>query len=300
MEEGGRRRPQRPSTLANQQVRSSVSSLQPALPERRGGTRHGAGHGFSQGQQELGPGHQPPKLAGAFMPPTCSPLPGRAVGKRSCPPTVLGSALPCCRGGCPCNLNLRRFGNVNDGCHGLRGSSRARGARGTALWRVKGAEGLEPGRVVAPGLSWARGRLVISLPHWSHRGDCNSSQGRGLLGAAIQHRLRPRAAPRFPRSVAQPAGELGDPRHCCGPAGGHCPGARPRPRGQRRLPAEQLGATARSEPRPCGKTLHSAWEEGSLGSTPGVSVSHPPLQHRSFSRLAPEPGAVITAVPQPL
>lgn len=112
-----------------------------------------------------------PRCAGPCCPAAGGAAPPGGRLLQLCP-QLLGTHLHLC------NLNLRQFGNVNDGCHGLRGSSRARGAQGT-LWRVKGVGGLEPGRVVAPGLSQARGRLVISLPYWSHWGDCNSSQGRG-------------------------------------------------------------------------------------------------------------------------
>lgn len=130
----------------------------------------GAGTG---GWRELGPGQgtDPPHCPWPSCHPCAQhhPAPGRAVGKRSCPPTALGYGLPHCeRPACPraagcqegllqlrpqplrtrlClrDPNLRWFGNVNEGCDGLRGSScaaelraRAAQARGAGGWNLPG------------------------------------------------------------------------------------------------------------------------------------------------------------------
>lgn len=55
---------------------------------------------------------------------------------------------------CLCNLTLRWFGNVNDGCNGLRGSSRAAELRARAApWRARGAGGWNLPRQLPQG--WA-------------------------------------------------------------------------------------------------------------------------------------------------
>lgn len=54
---------------------------------------------------------------------------------------------------------------------------RARGTCSPA--EGEGSGGLEPAEAAAPGLGRVRGRLAVSLPHWSRWGHCNSSQGAG-------------------------------------------------------------------------------------------------------------------------
>lgn len=50
-----------------------------------------------------------------------------------------------------------------------------------------GRRSRSPAGAAAPRPGWARGRLVVFLPHWSCRGHCNSSQGAEAHGPAALH-----------------------------------------------------------------------------------------------------------------
>lgn len=221
------------------------------------GTASARDWGLTQGDSgSWGQGRAPTPCAGQGLHATHAltivPVPGGAVGTCSRPPTALGYVVPCCvqptclrAAGCQegllqlhpwllrtrlclCNLNLRWFGNTNDGCDGLRGSSRAAELGGlracAALQRVRGAGGWN----LLGQLPWGQARQGGGL--WF---PCLIGAA-GVIATAVRERgaqrshAAPAAALRFPRSVPPPAHEPADPRHCCSPTDGHCCGAQPR------------------------------------------------------------------------
>lgn len=110
-----------------------------------------------------------------------------------------------------------------------------------------------------------------------------------MLGAATQHRLRPRAALHFPRSLPLPAHEQGKPWHCCSPTDMHGCGHGHdcvADAGSLQISLVPQGIQSRV---PVGRPCTSTWEDGAgeplAGPRAGggqalrVSASHLPLQH---------------------
>lgn len=172
--------------------------------------RAGAGQ-----RQALGPGQgtDPPCCPGAFVPPMRSPLPGTstrqsrgqtflpahgaqvraallraALRRAACVPEssrVPGGSAPPASPTAEDALLPAQSGHVVVWKRERRlrwaawEQTRCR-ARGTCSpVEGEGTGGLEPAEAAAAGLGRERGRLAVSLPHWSRRGHCNSSQGAG-------------------------------------------------------------------------------------------------------------------------
>ena len=149
-------------------------------------------------------GHRPSTLPGAFVPPMRSASPGswRSLGQTFLPThgaRVRAAPLRAARvpessrvpgGAAPAAAPAAEDAPLPAQSEPAVVWKRERGLRWAAWEQLRcraqgtrspgeGSGGLEPAGAAAPGLGRLRGRLVVSLPHWSRRGHCNSSQGGG-------------------------------------------------------------------------------------------------------------------------